>query len=187
MNRLRVWLLVPCTAALLNCSCKSPEPMSGPARPSSAAAAERRTPSAEATGPSALLPSTPPTVDIAPATGASAVKDAPKYPDEPCDQVASDFREFTFCWSEAVSNVRDDLDATVLGERMRATPLNSQLAALIGDQEKWERTRDIRCNAKDNGQMGQGLGSMGSLSVAHCRYEADRKRLAAFQAARDKP
>ncbi|MEO6602114.1 MAG: lysozyme inhibitor LprI family protein [Polyangiaceae bacterium] len=115
------------------------------------------------------------------------MKDAPKYPDEPCDQVAADFREFTFCWTEVVSNVRDDLDATVLAERKRGTPFNAALAALLRDQEKWEKKRDTRCNAKDNGQMGQGLGSMGSLSVAHCRYEADRKRLAAFQAARDDP
>jgi uncharacterized protein YecT (DUF1311 family) len=83
--------------------------------------------------------------------------------------------------------VRDALDATVLAERKRDTPLNAALSALLRDQEKWEKSRDARCNAKDNGQMGQGLGSLGSLSVMHCRYQADRKRLAAFQAARDKP
>ena len=96
-------------------------------------------------------------------------------------------REYTFCWTEAVAGVRDALDATVLARRKRDTPLNTALSALLRDQEKWEKERDARCNANDNGQKGQGLGSVGQLSVAHCYYDANRKRLAAFQAAEDKP
>ena len=177
-----IWLFVPYAAALLNFTCKSPESTTGPTGPSSVASTEPRTPSADATS-SALSPRNPPppsTISVSPLTG------APKYPEEPCEQVASDFREFTFCWSENVSKVRDDLDAIVLAEKTRDTPLNAPLAALLRDQETWKKKRDARCDAKDNGQMGQGMGSMGSLSVARCRYDADRKRLAAFQAAREK-
>ncbi|HEY0468721.1 MAG TPA: lysozyme inhibitor LprI family protein [Polyangiaceae bacterium] len=161
--------------------------MSGLVQPATAASAEPRTAPARAPLPSALPAPNPPPAAVAPAISASAPKDAPKYPEQPCEQLASDFREYTGCWAEAVEGVRDALDATVLAERKRGTPLNAPLAALLGDQEKWEKKRDARCNAKDNGQMGQGMGSIGQLSVARCRYEADRKRLSAFQAARDKP
>ena len=189
IHRLPVLLLVPCAAALLNFSCKSPDVMSAPAKRSSAGSAEPPTAAAQAAVASALpTPNPPPTppVAVAPAISASASKGAPKYPEEPCEQV-TDFREYTFCWTEAVGSVRDALDATVLAERKRDTPLNAALSALLRDQEKWEKSRDARCNAKDNGQMGQGLGSMGQLSATRCHYDADRKRLAAFQAARDKP
>jgi len=187
IHRLPLLLLVPYAGALLDFGCKSPDPMNGSAPHSSVASAGPHTRSAEATVPSALPTLNPPPVAVAPASAASALKDTPQYPETPCEEAASDFREYTVCWLAAVTDVRDALDATVLAERKRGSPPGAALAALLRDQEKWEKARDTRCNAKDNGQMGQGLGSIGQLSVANCRYAADRKRLAAFQAARDKP
>jgi len=143
----------------------------------------------------ALIPQPPAaSASALPSAGASAVPSASaaaptpapapteKYPAEPCEALAADFREYIGCWSEHTEGVRDDLEQVVAAQRKQGQSASPATAKLLKQEAGWESKRDATCNALDNGNMGQGLGSVGQLAVMKCRYEADRKRLAQLNA-----
>jgi uncharacterized protein YecT (DUF1311 family) len=82
------------------------------------------------------------------------------------------------CWLEYLVGAREDLEDVVSGARKRK-PMNARTASLLADETAWAAKRDAKCEAT-NDYPG---GSAGELTVGKCLYQANRKRLAEYEAA----
>lgn len=83
------------------------------------------------------------------------------------------------CWYAAVGDLQDELDERVAAAR-KVTTTNAALAELVAGQRAWEAKRNSDCSIWERKYPG---GSLATLSIAICRYQAGRQRLADIKVA----